>query len=65
MQQEFGSTQGYDGSNLIKTSVSQGKDIIYVQMNYRLSVRYVLSEVATWTNKNLLRASASCPAKRS
>ena len=34
---EFGSTQGNDATNLINASVAQGKEIIYVQMNYRLS----------------------------
>jgi carboxylesterase type B len=34
---EAGSTQTYDGSDLISTSVAQGKDIIYVSVNYRLS----------------------------
>lgn len=34
---EFGSTQNNDASKLIKKSVSLGKDIVYVQMNYRLS----------------------------
>ncbi|KUJ17951.1 cholinesterase [Mollisia scopiformis] len=33
---EFGSTQTYDASELITTSVTQGKDIIYVSVNYRL-----------------------------
>ena len=33
---EFGSTQTYDASELILNSVSQGKDIIYVSVNYRL-----------------------------
>ncbi|KAE8449824.1 hypothetical protein EG329_007301 [Mollisiaceae sp. DMI_Dod_QoI] len=33
---EFGSTQSYDASELISTSVAQGKDIIYVSVNYRL-----------------------------
>ncbi|KAF8855117.1 cholinesterase [Acephala macrosclerotiorum] len=33
---EFGSTQTYDASELISTSVTQGKDIIYVSVNYRL-----------------------------
>ncbi|CZR53431.1 probable cholinesterase [Phialocephala subalpina] len=33
---EFGSTQTYDASELISTSVDQGKDIIYVSVNYRL-----------------------------
>jgi acetylcholinesterase len=33
---EFGSTQTYDASELISTSVAQGKDIIYVSVNYRL-----------------------------
>lgn len=33
---EFGSTQTYDGSELISTSITQGKDIIYVAVNYRL-----------------------------
>lgn len=34
---EFGSTQFYDGSELVSTSVAQGKDIIYVSVNYRLA----------------------------
>ncbi len=33
---EFGSTQQYDATELITTSVTQGKDIIYVAVNYRL-----------------------------
>jgi carboxylesterase type B len=33
---EFGSTQTYDASELITTSVAQGKDIIYVSVNYRV-----------------------------
>ncbi|TVY82685.1 putative secreted lipase [Lachnellula suecica] len=33
---EFGSTQTYDASEFISTSVSQGKDVIYVSVNYRL-----------------------------
>ena len=33
---ESGSTQGYDASNLISTSVAQGQDILYVSVNYRL-----------------------------
>ncbi|PMD44849.1 cholinesterase [Hyaloscypha variabilis F] len=33
---EFGSTQTYDASELISTSVAQGKDIIYVAVNYRV-----------------------------
>lgn len=33
---EFGSTQTYDASELISTSVAQGKDIIYVSVNYRI-----------------------------
>jgi carboxylesterase type B len=33
---EFGSTQTYDSSELITTSVAQGKDIIYVSVNYRV-----------------------------
>jgi carboxylesterase type B len=33
---EFGSTQTYDASELISTSVSQGKGIIYVSVNYRV-----------------------------
>ncbi|TKA74014.1 putative secreted lipase [Cryomyces minteri] len=33
---EFGSTQQNDASQLIMTSVAQGKDIIYVAVNYRL-----------------------------
>ena len=33
---EFGSTQIYDASELILTSVAQGKDIIYVSVNYRV-----------------------------
>jgi carboxylesterase type B len=33
---EFGSTQTYDASELISNSVAQGKDIIYVSVNYRL-----------------------------
>jgi len=34
---QFGSTQTYDASELISTSMAQGKDIIYVSVNYRLS----------------------------
>lgn len=34
---EFGSTQFYDASELIKNSVAQGKDIVYVAVNYRVS----------------------------
>jgi len=34
---EFGSTQNNDASNLISASVAQGKDIVYVAMNYRLN----------------------------
>jgi acetylcholinesterase len=30
---EFGSTRTYDASELISTSVAQGKDIIYVSVN--------------------------------
>lgn len=33
---QFGSTQIYDGSNLIKTAVQQGKDLIFVAVNYRV-----------------------------
>ena len=33
---EFGSTQTYDATELITTSVAQGKDIIYVAVNYRV-----------------------------
>lgn len=33
---ELGSTQTYDATELIATSVSQGKDILYVAVNYRL-----------------------------
>ncbi len=33
---EFGSTQTYDGSELVSTSVAQKKDIIYVSVNYRI-----------------------------
>lgn len=33
---EFGSTQTYDASELISNSVSQGKPIIYVSVNYRV-----------------------------
>jgi carboxylesterase type B len=33
---EFGSTQTYDASELISTSVAQGKDIIHVAVNYRV-----------------------------
>ena len=33
---EFGSTQMYDASELISTSVAQGKDIVYGSVNYRL-----------------------------
>ncbi|KAK4990791.1 hypothetical protein LTR50_002327 [Elasticomyces elasticus] len=33
---EFGSTQNYDASELITTSVVEGKPIIYVSVNYRL-----------------------------
>jgi len=31
-----GSTQVYDASNFISTSVAQGKDVIYVSVNYRV-----------------------------
>jgi carboxylesterase type B len=34
---ELGSTQTYDASKLISTSVSQGKDIMYVSVNYRVA----------------------------
>lgn len=34
---EFGSTSTYDASELISTSVSQDKDIMYVSVNYRVS----------------------------
>jgi carboxylesterase type B len=33
---ELGSTQTYDASELIATSVARGKDIIYVSANYRV-----------------------------
>ena len=33
---EFGSTQIYDASELISTSVSEGQDIMYVSVNYRV-----------------------------
>lgn len=33
---EFGSTQTYDGSELVNTAVAQKKDIIYVSVNYRV-----------------------------
>lgn len=33
---EFGSTQIYDASELISTSVAEGKNIIYVSVNYRV-----------------------------
>jgi len=33
---EFGSTSTYDGSDLITSSISQGKDILYVAVNYRV-----------------------------
>jgi acetylcholinesterase len=33
---EFGSTQSYDGTQLILSSVAQGKEIVYVAVNYRL-----------------------------
>ncbi|EMC95199.1 hypothetical protein BAUCODRAFT_530646 [Baudoinia panamericana UAMH 10762] len=33
---EFGSTQSYDATNLIQRSVSLGKPIVYVAVNYRL-----------------------------
>ena len=33
---EFGSTQTYDATKLITTSVAQSKDIIYVAVNYRV-----------------------------
>ncbi|RDW71658.1 carboxylic ester hydrolase-25 [Coleophoma crateriformis] len=33
---EFGSTQTYDATQLVNTSVAQGKDIVYVAVNYRL-----------------------------
>lgn len=33
---ELGSTQTFDATQLINTSVAQGKDVIYVATNYRL-----------------------------
>jgi acetylcholinesterase len=33
---KFGSTQTYYASELISTSVAQGKEIIYVSVSYRL-----------------------------
>jgi acetylcholinesterase len=33
---EFGSTQSYDASQLILNSLVQGKEIIFVAVNYRL-----------------------------
>lgn len=33
---EFGSTSTYDASELILTSVAQGKDVLYVSVNYRI-----------------------------
>jgi len=33
---ELGSTQSYDATQLINTSVAQGKDIVYVAANYRV-----------------------------
>jgi carboxylesterase type B len=33
---EFGSTQSYDASEFITSSVSQGKEFIYVSVNYRV-----------------------------
>ncbi|KAK6582972.1 hypothetical protein PZA11_004048 [Diplocarpon coronariae] len=33
---EFGSTQIYDGSSLVRASVAQKKDVIYVAVNYRI-----------------------------
>lgn len=33
---EFGSTSTYDASELIRTSIAQNKDIIYVAVNYRV-----------------------------
>jgi acetylcholinesterase len=33
---EFGSTQTYDASEFISTSLAQKKDVIYVAVNYRL-----------------------------
>ncbi|KAI9055504.1 hypothetical protein LZ554_000453 [Drepanopeziza brunnea f. sp. 'monogermtubi'] len=32
----FGSSQAYDGHDLVRTSVAQKKDIIYVSVNYRV-----------------------------
>lgn len=34
---EFGSTQSYDGTSLIQRSVTIGKPVIYVAVNYRVS----------------------------
>lgn len=34
---EFGSTQSYDGSSLIRKSQSLGQQVLYVAMNYRLN----------------------------
>lgn len=34
---EFGSTQMYNGANLIKTSIALGKPFLFVEMNYRVS----------------------------
>lgn len=34
---EFGSTQMYDGGNLVKTSIALGKPFLFVEMNYRVS----------------------------
>jgi len=34
---EFGSTQTYNGSPLVQTSMNLGQPVIYVEMNYRLS----------------------------
>ena len=36
---EFGSTQTYDGSSIVSKSVSLGKPIIYVAVNYRFVVQ--------------------------
>jgi acetylcholinesterase len=33
---EFGSTQTYDATNLILTSIAEGKPIVFVSVNYRL-----------------------------
>lgn len=40
---EFGSTQSYDATNFIGKSVSLGKPVIYVAVNYRLDTNSLSS----------------------